>query len=381
MRSCARGRRSSSPRPVTGSSAPRPGWTPRTRKARTRSCCSRSTLTRLRRGIRARILELTGVEVGVVVSDSFGRAWRLGTTDVALGVAGITALVDLDGQRDSAGYELHATQIAVADEIAGAAQLVMGKLDGIPAALVRGLRAAGQTGAEATCSCPASATCSVSGARLAPCASTRSGALRPRPSRRNGCGRSASQFEADEFVRVDDIADADFVLNMFDPADPRRSGGHHEARTRPRSTSSPEAPDDALKASYPMLVRTLSNVVLLRVPGEGVWFTTMEQGTYHVSEDPAAIYERLEPLATSRLVIDNEWIPDLEPELWDGDEVTADISESGQRPRRARPPAVSVPRRGLPLRPGPPARHAALLGRRAFRTGISRRARTRRGSG
>jgi coenzyme F420-0:L-glutamate ligase/coenzyme F420-1:gamma-L-glutamate ligase len=94
--------------------------------------------------LRARIAELTGVEVGVVVSDSFGRAWRRGTTDVALGVAGLTALLDLDGQRDSAGYELHATQIAVADEIAGAAQLVMGKLDGIPAALVRGLRLAGE---------------------------------------------------------------------------------------------------------------------------------------------------------------------------------------------------------------------------------------------
>jgi coenzyme F420-0:L-glutamate ligase/coenzyme F420-1:gamma-L-glutamate ligase len=93
--------------------------------------------------IRSRILELTDVEVGVVVSDSFGRAWRLGTTDVALGVAGVTALVDLDGQWDSAGYELHATQIAVADEIAGAAQLVMGKLDGIPAALVRGLQVRG----------------------------------------------------------------------------------------------------------------------------------------------------------------------------------------------------------------------------------------------
>jgi coenzyme F420-0:L-glutamate ligase/coenzyme F420-1:gamma-L-glutamate ligase len=93
--------------------------------------------------IRARILELTDVTVGVVVSDSFGRAWRLGTTDVALGVAGVTALLDLDGRRDSAGYELHATQIAVADEIAGAAQLVMGKLDGIPAALVRGLRISG----------------------------------------------------------------------------------------------------------------------------------------------------------------------------------------------------------------------------------------------
>jgi coenzyme F420-0:L-glutamate ligase / coenzyme F420-1:gamma-L-glutamate ligase len=94
--------------------------------------------------LRERVRALTGAEVGVVVSDSFGRAWRLGTTDVALGVAGLTALLDLDGQRDSAGYELHATQIAVADEIAGAAQLVMGKTDGIPAAIVRGLKLSGQ---------------------------------------------------------------------------------------------------------------------------------------------------------------------------------------------------------------------------------------------
>ena len=94
--------------------------------------------------LRERIAELTGAEVGVIVSDSFGRAWRLGTTDVALGVAGLTAVLDLDGQRDGHGYELHATQIAIADEIAGAAQLVMGKLDGIPAAIVRGLRVHGE---------------------------------------------------------------------------------------------------------------------------------------------------------------------------------------------------------------------------------------------
>lgn len=93
--------------------------------------------------LRERVRSLAGVDVGVVVSDSFGRAWRLGTTDVALGVAGLTALLDLDGLRDPAGYELHATQIAVADEIAAAAQLVMGKIDGIPAAIVRGLRLSG----------------------------------------------------------------------------------------------------------------------------------------------------------------------------------------------------------------------------------------------
>lgn len=89
--------------------------------------------------LRAAVREHTGVEVGVIVSDSFGRAWRRGTTDVALGVSGIAALVDLAGQLDAAGYELHATEIAVADQIAGTAQLVMGKTDGIPAAIVRGL--------------------------------------------------------------------------------------------------------------------------------------------------------------------------------------------------------------------------------------------------
>jgi coenzyme F420-0:L-glutamate ligase/coenzyme F420-1:gamma-L-glutamate ligase len=96
------------------------------------------------RSLRERILELAGREVGVVVSDSFGRAWRNGTTEVALGVAGITPLLDLRGTRDPVGYELHATQIAVADEIAGAAELVMGKTAGIPGAVVRGLDVRGE---------------------------------------------------------------------------------------------------------------------------------------------------------------------------------------------------------------------------------------------
>jgi coenzyme F420-0:L-glutamate ligase / coenzyme F420-1:gamma-L-glutamate ligase len=89
--------------------------------------------------LRSRLHELTGAWVGVVVSDSFGRAWRRGTTDVALGVAGIRPLLALSGEIDAAGYELHATEIAVADEIAGAAELVMGKTSGVPAAIVRGL--------------------------------------------------------------------------------------------------------------------------------------------------------------------------------------------------------------------------------------------------
>lgn len=94
--------------------------------------------------LRARFHELTGREVAVIVSDSFGRAWRQGTTDVAIGCSGLAPLVDLGGRRDPVGYELHATVIAVADQIAGAAQLVMGKLDAIPAAVVRGLDVAGE---------------------------------------------------------------------------------------------------------------------------------------------------------------------------------------------------------------------------------------------
>ncbi len=94
-------------------------------------------------GLRGRLTELTSIAPGVIVSDSFGRAWRQGTTDVALGVAGIVALRDLRGTTDSDGYELRSTMIAVADEIAGAAELVMGKANGVPAAIVRGVDASG----------------------------------------------------------------------------------------------------------------------------------------------------------------------------------------------------------------------------------------------
>ena len=74
----------------------------------------------------------------MIVSDSFGRAWRQGTTDVAIGVAGMRPLLDLRGEHDARGYELSSTMIAVADELAGAAELVMGKANGVPAAIVRG---------------------------------------------------------------------------------------------------------------------------------------------------------------------------------------------------------------------------------------------------
>ncbi len=96
------------------------------------------------RRLRERIRELAGKSVAVIVSDSFGRPFRRGTTDVALGVSGMAPLLDLKGRRDSSGYVLHATEIAIADEIAGAAELVMGKTEGMPAAIVRGLNATGE---------------------------------------------------------------------------------------------------------------------------------------------------------------------------------------------------------------------------------------------
>ncbi|GAB3962245.1 coenzyme F420-0:L-glutamate ligase [Actinoallomurus acanthiterrae] len=91
------------------------------------------------RRIRARLHELTGVRVGVIVSDTLGRPWRLGLTDAAIGVAGLPPLDDLRGRVDTYGNRLDATVTSIADEIASAAELVKGKLAGVPVAVVRGL--------------------------------------------------------------------------------------------------------------------------------------------------------------------------------------------------------------------------------------------------
>jgi coenzyme F420-0:L-glutamate ligase/coenzyme F420-1:gamma-L-glutamate ligase len=93
-----------------------------------------ASATRLRDAFR----RATSATVSVVVTDTFGRAWREGHTNVAIGLAGLPALKRYVGQRDPEGYELRVTEIAVADEVAGAAELVMGKLDRCPVALVRG---------------------------------------------------------------------------------------------------------------------------------------------------------------------------------------------------------------------------------------------------
>jgi coenzyme F420-0:L-glutamate ligase / coenzyme F420-1:gamma-L-glutamate ligase len=79
------------------------------------------------------------VSVGVIVSDTFGRTWRRGVTDVAIGVAGVAAVVDLRGTTDALGRELQVTEVCVADELAAAAELVMGKAAGVPVAIIRGV--------------------------------------------------------------------------------------------------------------------------------------------------------------------------------------------------------------------------------------------------
>lgn len=92
---------------------------------------------RIRDGLKFRL----GVDVGVIISDTFGRPWRRGLTDVAIGVAGIQAVVDLRGTEDSKGRVLQVTEVCIADELASAAELVMGKATGVAAAVVRGVPA------------------------------------------------------------------------------------------------------------------------------------------------------------------------------------------------------------------------------------------------
>ena len=93
--------------------------------------------------LRTLIARATGVDIGVVITDTFGRPWRRGLVDVAIGVSGVTAIIDLKGTTDTHGNELNVTEVNVVDEIAAAADLVMGKATGIPVAIIRGLAVSG----------------------------------------------------------------------------------------------------------------------------------------------------------------------------------------------------------------------------------------------
>jgi hypothetical protein len=135
-------------------------------------------------------------------------------------------------------------------------------------------------------------------------------------------------------AETNDANSADLVINVVDADDAkpfrRKSRGTFVVGLYERESHS--LPED-----YPMLVRALANIALCYVPGQGAWFTTMERGHYgdtaeHGDEALAeAVVQRLLPLARSRLVIDNEFLTDLEPELWEGDEVTEEIAAAGAR--------------------------------------------------
>jgi coenzyme F420-0:L-glutamate ligase/coenzyme F420-1:gamma-L-glutamate ligase len=99
--------------------------------------------------IRGRLREALGVDVAVIISDTFGRPWREGHMNFAIGIAGIAPIINYAGQVDPAGYELRVTQIAVVDELAAAAELVHGKLDRVPVAIVRGVSFDSSGGASA----------------------------------------------------------------------------------------------------------------------------------------------------------------------------------------------------------------------------------------
>lgn len=146
-----------------------------------------------------------------------------------------------------------------------------------------------------------------------------------------------SALERAGFQPAADATGADLVLNLIDAANPkpfrRRARGTFVAAIHELS----EPPSDVLQTNYPLLVRALANIVLCYVPGQGVWFTTMERGHYGVdatngeSALASEVIDRLAPLARSRLVIDNDFRTDLEQELWDGDDVTEQIADAGRR--------------------------------------------------
>src|SRR3954451_8803145 len=136
------------------------------------------------------------------------------------------------------------------------------------------------------------------------------------------------------FPSASDALQPSLVVNLVDPESPRpfrrRSRGTFVAALHALAA----APADPLREGYSILVRALANVSLTYVPGDGVWFTTLERGSYLVPETDRladAVVERLAPLARSRLVIDNEFVPDLEPELWAGDDETESLASAGRR--------------------------------------------------
>ena len=150
----------------------------------------------------------------------------------------------------------------------------------------------------------------------------------------------ACALDAAGFVPTAHARDASLVINLIDPANPkpfrRGSRGTFVAAVYAQDEA-PADVEEGLRQTYPLLVRALANTILCYVPGSHVSFTTMERGYYTIRENGGpralaeAVVERLAPLARARLVIDNEFRTDLEPELWEGDELTRQIAAAGVR--------------------------------------------------
>ena len=159
----------------------------------------------------------------------------------------------------------------------------------------------------------------------------------PTPALKSFAEDLGEALERAGFARTSKGQDAVLVINLIDAEEPkpfrRRARGTFVAAIH----ELPAVPSDVLQTNYPLLVRALANIVLCYVPGQGVWFTTMERGHYGVNASNGetaladGVIERLAPLARSRLVIDNDFRTDLEPELWEGDEISEAIQEAGAR--------------------------------------------------
>lgn len=150
-------------------------------------------------------------------------------------------------------------------------------------------------------------------------------------------GELAAALDRAGFSAAADGDEPDLVLNLVDATDPKPYRRGARGTFVAAIHELPDVPADVLQTNYPMLVRALANIVLCYVPDRGVWFTTMERGHYGVEASDGeagladGVIERLLPLATARLVIDNEFRTDLEPELWPGDEIVDQVKEAGRR--------------------------------------------------
>ncbi len=146
------------------------------------------------------------------------------------------------------------------------------------------------------------------------------------------CDQLDSELRGRGWTRVEDPDDAKLVLNLVDAEQPRPFRRHARGTYAATLYDAPVDGPSIIETSYPLLVRSLANIVLAHT-GDAVWFTTMERGTYRASGTSlaTAVLDRLLPLATARLVIENDFRRDLEPDLWDGDAHTAEIQLAGAR--------------------------------------------------